>query len=129
MNKLLALAAVAEAATGLALLVVPSLVGRLLLGVELADVAVPVARVAGVALCALGIACWPGKGSQRTALGAMTTYGLLVGLYLVYLGIRGEYAGPLLWPAALAHLILTALFAGGLRNKQKQPSPNDPASA
>jgi hypothetical protein len=38
MKKVLTLAAVAEAATGLALLVVPSLVGRFLLGAELIGV-------------------------------------------------------------------------------------------
>jgi len=41
------LAAVGEAATGVALLIVPSLVGWLLLGEELTGVAIPVARVAG----------------------------------------------------------------------------------
>ena len=41
--KLLAIAAVAEAATGLALLLAPSLVGQLLLGAELTGVAIPVA--------------------------------------------------------------------------------------
>ncbi len=60
MKKVLIFAAVAEAATGLALLIVPSLVGQLLLGEELTGVAIPVARVAGIALIALGIACWPG---------------------------------------------------------------------
>ena len=60
MKKALMFAAVAEAATGLALLIVPSLVGQLLLGEELIGVAIPVARVAGIALIALGIACWPG---------------------------------------------------------------------
>ena len=49
MKKVLVFAAVAEAATGLALLVVPSLVGQLLLGEELTGVAIPVARVAGIA--------------------------------------------------------------------------------
>ena len=39
MKKLLTLAAVAEAATGVALIVVPSLVGWLLLGTELTGVA------------------------------------------------------------------------------------------
>ena len=48
MKKVLIFAAVAEAATGLALLIVPSLVGRLLLGEELTGVAIPVARVAGM---------------------------------------------------------------------------------
>ena len=47
MKWALVLAAVGEAVTGVALLVVPSLVGRLLLGEELAGVAIPVARVAG----------------------------------------------------------------------------------
>src|SRR5215471_2351925 len=60
MKKVLAFAAVAEVFTGLALLIVPSLVGKLLLGAELAGVAVPIARVTGIALLALGIACWPG---------------------------------------------------------------------
>lgn len=60
MSKVLCSAAVAEAVTGSALLAVPSLIGQLLLGEQLAGVAVPVARVSGIALIALGIACWPG---------------------------------------------------------------------
>ena len=50
MKKVLTLAAVAEAATGAALIVVPSLVGRLLLGAELTGVSIPVSRVLGIAL-------------------------------------------------------------------------------
>ena len=107
MKKLLLLAAVSEAATGLALLIVPSLVGRLLLGQELAGVAIPVARVLGIALIALGIACWPG----RTALCGMLTYSVLATAFLAYVGIRGNWVGPLLWPAVVAHGILTILLA------------------
>ncbi len=106
MKGFLALAAVFEAATGLALLIVPLLVGRLLLGAELTD-AIPVARVAGIALIALGVCCWPGS----TALCGMLTYGALVTLYLLYLGIRGVWVGPLLWPAVVIHALLTALLA------------------
>jgi hypothetical protein len=106
MKKLLTLAAVAEAATGLALLVVPALVGRLLLGAELAGVSIPVARVAGIALIALGIACLPGL-----ALLAMLTYSALATAYLAYVGIRGEWAGPLLWPAIVVHAVLTLFLA------------------
>ena len=40
-------------------MIAPSLVGRLLLGEELTGIAIPVARVAGIALIALGVACWP----------------------------------------------------------------------
>ena len=60
MKGTLVLAAVSEAATGVALLIVPSLVGQLLFGAELTGLAVTVARVTGIALIALGVACWPG---------------------------------------------------------------------
>jgi hypothetical protein len=108
MKKVLTLAAVAEAATGLALIVVPSLVGRLLLGADLAGVANPVARVAGIALLALGVACLP----SCTPLCGMLTYSLLAAAYLFYLAIRGEWAGPLLWPVVVLHIILTLLLLG-----------------
>ncbi len=106
MRKLLILAAVIEAVTGLALIVAPSLTGRLLLGAEVTGVAIPVARVLGVALIALGVACWPGP-----AMLGMLTYGAAVTLYLSYLGIRGEWVGPLLWPAVVLHVVLTLLLA------------------
>jgi hypothetical protein len=103
---LLAFTAIAEAATGMALMVVPAIAGRLLLGAELSGVAVVVARVAGIALIALGVACLPG----RTALCGMWTYNALVTAYLAWLGIRGEWVGALLWPAVVLHAVLTILL-------------------
>ena len=105
MKKVLVFAAVAEAATGVALLIVPSLVGQLLLGEELTGIAIPVARVAGIALIALGVACWPGP-----PLVGMLTYSAAVTLYLAYLGFAGGLTGILLWPAVVLHVILTALL-------------------
>ena len=95
------------------MLIVPSLVGWLLLGEGLTGVAIPVARVAGIALIALGLACWPGSeatGIPTRALRAMLCYSLLATLYLAYLGIRGEWVGSLLWPAVAIHAILTTLL-------------------
>ena len=106
MKKALIFAAVAEAATGLALLVVPSLVGQLLLGTGLAGVSILIARVAGIALIALGIACLPGL-----ALAGMLTYSALATVYLAYIGILGEWVGPLLWPAVVIHAVLALLLA------------------
>jgi hypothetical protein len=97
----------AEAATGLSLLIVPSLVGQLLLGEELTGVAIPVARVAGIALVGLGIACWPGP-----PVVGMLIYSALVGLYLAYLGFAG-LTGIFLWPAVAVHAILS-VFLGRL---------------
>ncbi len=105
MQKALTFAAVGEGATGLALVLVPSVVGRLLLGEDLTGIAVPVARVAGMALIGLGIACWPGP-----PLVGMLTYSASVTLYLAFLGFVNGMTGDLLWPAVVLHLILTALL-------------------
>ena len=105
MKSVLSFAAAAEAATGAALLIVPSLVGRVLLGARLTGVAVPVARVAGIALVALGVACW-----GRPALG-MLIYSAAVGLYLAYLGFAGAANGILLWPVVVLHVVLAVLLA------------------
>ena len=113
MKRVLIFAAVAEIATGMALLTVPSLVGQLLLGEEFTGVAIPVARVAGMALIALGVACWPGP-----PLAGMLTYSALVTLYLAYLGIAGGFAGVLLWPVVVVHVILTAFL---IRELMRRP--------
>lgn len=105
MNRILVLAAIAEAVTGLAMIVFPSVVGQLLLGEALSGVALPVARVTGIALVALAIACWPGP-----PLLGMLTYGAAVTLYLAFLGITGGSTGLLLWPAVVLHLALTFLL-------------------
>ena len=86
MKKVLILAAVGEGATGLALLIVPSLVAKLLLGAELAGVAVIVARVAGIALISLSVACWPG-----TPLIGMLIYSAAITLYFALHRLRGRF--------------------------------------
>ena len=101
----LKLAALGEIATGAALLIAPSLVGRLLLGEALDVVAVRVAAVAGIALIGLGVACWPG-----TPRSGMLTYSAGVTLYLAFLGLTGDASGALLWPAVILHAALTALL-------------------
>jgi len=107
MKQSLAITAIIEAATGLALVIAPSLVGRLLFGTEFTGVVNPVARVLGIALLALGVSCWPGS----TALCGMLTYSALVTVYLAFLGLVGGFTGILLWPVVVLHAILTVLLA------------------
>jgi hypothetical protein len=115
MKRVLAFAAVSEAGMGLALLIVPSLVGWLLLGEELTGSAIPLARVAGIALIGLGVACWPGP-----PLAGMLIYSAAVGLYLAYVGFAG-LTGILLWPAVVLHVILTAPLARAwLKDRQSK---------
>ena len=114
MKNVLVFAAIAEMATGLALLVVPSLVGQLLLGTPLTGPAATVAGVLGLALLGLGLACWPGP----ARLG-MLVYSTLVTLYLAYTGLSLQPGGPLLWPVAALHGGLVVLLL--LTSKTAKP--------
>ena len=110
MSRWLAVAAIGEAVTGVALLLAPTLVGQWLFGGDLSVIGMIMARVTGIALVALAVACWPGG-----PLLAMLGYSAACALYLVYLGVTGGASGVLLWPAVLLHLVLTALLAGTVR--------------
>ena len=118
MKKVLVVTAVGEAATGIAVLIVPSLAARLLFGEELAGAGTAMARVAGSALIGLGIACWPGP-----PLLGMLIYSAVVTLNLVYAGFAGGLTGVLLWPAVVLHVILMVLLgriwlAGDQRSRE-----------
>jgi len=102
-------AALAEAGTGVILLAYPPIVVRLLFDAEIVGAGVIVSRIAGIALVGLGVACWP-NGPARASPYGMMTYGMLAALYLVYVGVRGESAGVLLWPAVAAHVVLFFLL-------------------
>ena len=118
MKRLLGLAAVLEAATGLALMIHPPLVTWLLLGEQVSGAGEALGRVAGFALFGLGLACWPrleSAGVNNPALRALLAYNLLATLYLTYLGIGGRLVGSLLWPAVVIHAVLTLLLARAWR--------------
>jgi hypothetical protein len=50
----------------------------------------------------------------------MLTYSGLVTLFLAYVGIRGDWVGPLLWPAVVLHAVLTFLLAGAWRKAHRE---------
>jgi hypothetical protein len=110
---LLYVAAAAEAATGLTLLIYPQAIIRWLFGAAVAGAGIAVGRVAGVALISFALGCWMGRHEANggtSALAAMLTYNLLVTIYLTSLGIGGELVGILLWPAIALHAVLTVLL-------------------
>ena len=120
MKKLLALAAVVEAATGLALIAVPGIVVRLLLGAEISGASMPLGRVAGAALLALGVACWlPRDDTQsRTARGlvvAMLMYNIVATAVLAFAGIGLGLYGVVLWPAVALHAAMAVWCVACLR--------------
>jgi hypothetical protein len=116
-SYLLIVTAWGEMATGAALLAIPTVPLRLLLGVEHAvPETVFVARVAGAALLAIGIGCWLGPGGssaevQRPLIGGVLVYSTIVALLLAYAGLFLDLAGIALWPAVAVHILLSLACA------------------
>jgi hypothetical protein len=113
LQRILAFAAVVEIGTGLVLMIDPAIVVTLLLGTEVSGAATLLARCFGIALLALGLACWPSR--QRAeggspAFRAMLTYNVLIALYLAYVGTGGHLGGLLLWPAVGLHAVVALLL-------------------
>jgi hypothetical protein len=121
MKRLLMLAAMGEALTGLLLLVYPPIVVRLLFNAQISGAGMVMSRVAGIALIALGTACWPddGRSGNARAFRGMLCYSLFVTPYLAYLGLEGAWGGSLLWPTVVLHLALTILLVRAWSKERK----------
>jgi Ca2+/Na+ antiporter len=79
-------------------------------------------RCFGIALLALGVACWP-KGqsaeSGSPAFRGMLIYNVLIALYLAYLGLVGHLGGLLLWPGAALHAAVALLLVWTWRGERR----------
>ena len=119
---LLIVTAVIEAGAGVGMVVVPSVLTTLLVGSSLdSPGALIVARVAGAALLALGVACWLARhdGQSRAARGivsAMLVYNLGTASVLAYAGIGLRLSGVGIWPAVVLHASMAVWCIACLRN-------------
>ena len=122
-------AAMVEAvATGVLLIISPSLFASLILGSEPGEPGRALGRIAGIAMLGLGLACWP---REAAAAGSspgprvLLLYNLLATAYLLYLATGGRFAGILLWPAIALHALLSALIVGAWRYAGDSPASHD----
>ena len=76
--RLLAIAAVAEGVTGLALLLSPSVVAAALLRSGLDAAGVVIGRLAGAGLLSLGIACWSARSTSSAPASVGVAWAVLV---------------------------------------------------
>jgi hypothetical protein len=107
LKRFLVISAAAELGVGLGLVLVPATVAQLLLGATLdAPVALTVARVAGAALVALGLACWRARDDGRVLVLPMLFYNLAAVAVLAYAAIGLALSGIGLWPAVALHTAL-----------------------
>ena len=110
-RTLVTLSSAIEAATGIALIAVPDVVARILLGAELSISGVVVARVAGFGLLSLAIACWPhGDDASISSVRGLFVYNLLAAIYFAYVGVSGIFFTYLLWAVCALHGLLAILM-------------------
>jgi hypothetical protein len=127
MNPLLMLTAAIEAGTGAALLLAPDLLVRLLLGVDVVGAAIPLGRIAGAALLALGVACWRARDDAgRAATGlvaAMSFYNFGAALILGSAGFESPTTGALLGLVVILHAAMAvwcvALLSRGRTDREQ----------
>jgi len=131
-RQLLTFAAAFESLTGLALILAPKATAVFILGAEPNVVGKMLRRVCGVALVALGIACWGARTDSESAvrsgtLKTITFYNAGVGLLLVLFAAIGKTGGIVLWSAGVLHLALAAAFAISFRRPKDTSSPKSGA--
>jgi len=125
-KQLLSVTGAAETAMGLVLAVAPSLLVELLLGsVSGTAAGITVSRVAGVAILALGVACWLARQdaagrAARGLIAAMLLYNAAVAAILVLVWTNQGLSGVALWPVVLAHAVLAVWCVVALSAREKQ---------
>jgi len=113
--------ALIEVVAGVSLVLLPALAIRLVLGVETPSAeALAVGRLGGVALLAIGVACWlarddRGSRSQHGLLWGMLTYNVGACAVLASAGSLLRMSGVGLWPAVVLHAALTVWCVAKLR--------------
>jgi hypothetical protein len=124
MKPLLIATAAIEFGAGLALLCVPSSAALLLFGASLdTPTAATAARIGGLGLLTLGVACWlahddGATSAARNLIKAMVIYNAGAAAVFAYAGVALDLHGMLLWPAAVLHAGMTAWCIARLTGKR-----------
>jgi hypothetical protein len=107
-SRFLVASAAIEATTGLALVIAPATVVALLIGTSVDELGgLVVARVVGVALFSIGVACWFARNESgdaaRGLLLALLVYNVAITLLLVQAAVWSNLRAVGLWPAVALH--------------------------
>ena len=108
-----------EILAGASFLIAPGIACRLLFAYPPDGVGIPLARFAGVALIALGIAClpWADPGPHRSAALGLLVFNVEVTALFSFLAFATTFRGVLLWPAVVLHAILAVALLQQFRTR------------
>lgn len=126
MKKLLVFTSLVEFSLGISLVIVPSIVLKLLFGIEDSKSITALSQLTGIVFLCFAIACFPSKNStdsniNASAFKAMFLYNILAAVYLGYMKFAEQFDGILLFPAVILHSMITIYFVIiRLKNKKTQ---------
>ena len=113
LRQILVFSAAAEAGTGIAPMIAPSVVIPLLIRENTTDLAIWLGRFVGIALLSLGMACWPERHRldvYARRIPRMLAYNTLVALLFAYYRCGRARGRPVVWPAAVLHVVIALLL-------------------
>jgi hypothetical protein len=105
-----------EMVVGASLLTAPDYPCQLLFAATPEGLGIALARIGGLGLFALGIACLPSTatGSRRRAVFGLLVFNFGVAILLAWVGIATTFSGVLLWPTIVLHAIIAAALLAQL---------------
>jgi hypothetical protein len=114
-------AALIEIVAGVGLMLAPSALVAMLVGIGPEGAALVLGRMAGIALLGLGLAAWPTDRAERPAFHGLLAYNGLVAIDLAWLGAGERLGGPLLWPTVILHTATALLLVVTRRGFARHP--------
>lgn len=80
---------------------------------------VPFARLAGIALIALGIACLPSRlaGTRQVGARSLLIYNVAVAIFFAWVALATPFRGVLLWAIVILHAVISIVLALSLRKE------------
>ncbi len=75
------------------------------------------ARLAGIALIGLGVACLPSRFAERRrhAMRVLLVYNIAAAFLIAWIGATTDLRGVVLWPVVIVHAVLAIALAFSLR--------------
>ena len=122
-GTLFAVAALGELGVGLAALGFPEAVAEFLLAAPIEGVGAVLARMAGIAVVALGLTWWLARGDLAERLPCLAPgfigYNLGVGLLFLSYALGADRPVPVPWLIAELHLLAGLAFVGAMLFQQR----------